>query len=56
MIGYKSLPLAGLTAFIMGLVLTMQLHPAMAHMLQQDMHSPARLDDSVEQMKNIVHD
>jgi phospholipid/cholesterol/gamma-HCH transport system permease protein len=28
-IGYKSLPLAGLTAFIMGLVLTMQLHPTM---------------------------
>jgi phospholipid/cholesterol/gamma-HCH transport system permease protein len=28
-IGYKSLPLVGLTAFIMGLVLTMQLRPAM---------------------------
>lgn len=30
-IGYKSLPLAGLTAFIMGLVLTMQLHPSMVY-------------------------
>jgi phospholipid/cholesterol/gamma-HCH transport system permease protein len=30
-IGYKSLPLAGLTAFIMGLVLTMQLHPTMVY-------------------------
>ncbi len=29
-IGYKSLPLIGLTAFIMGLVLTMQLRPSMA--------------------------
>jgi phospholipid/cholesterol/gamma-HCH transport system permease protein len=28
-IGYKSLPLIGLTAFIMGLVLTMQLRPTM---------------------------
>ena len=28
-IGYKSLPLVGLTAFIMGLVLTMQLRPTM---------------------------
>jgi phospholipid/cholesterol/gamma-HCH transport system permease protein len=28
-IGYKSLPLIGLTGFIMGLVLTMQLRPAM---------------------------
>jgi phospholipid/cholesterol/gamma-HCH transport system permease protein len=28
-IGYKSFPLVGLTAFIMGLVLTMQLRPAM---------------------------
>jgi len=28
-IGYKSLPLVGLTAFILGLVLTMQLHPSM---------------------------
>lgn len=30
-VGYKSLPLASLTAFIMGLVLTMQLHPTMVH-------------------------
>ena len=30
-IGYKSLPLTGLTAFIMGLVLTMQLHPSMIY-------------------------
>lgn len=30
-VGYKSLPLAGLTAFIMGLVLTMQLHPTMVY-------------------------
>lgn len=30
-IGYKSLPLAALTAFIMGLVLTMQLHPTMVY-------------------------
>ncbi len=30
-IGYKSLPLTGLTAFIMGLVLTMQLHPSMVY-------------------------
>ena len=30
-IGYKSMPLAGLTAFIMGLVLTMQLHPTMVY-------------------------
>ncbi|WP_276482281.1 MlaE family ABC transporter permease [Paraflavitalea pollutisoli] len=29
LIGYKSLPLIGLTAFIMGLVLTMQLRPSM---------------------------
>lgn len=29
MIGYKSFPLVGLTGFIMGLVLTMQLRPAM---------------------------
>lgn len=29
-IGYKSLPLIGLTAFIMGVVLTMQLRPSMA--------------------------
>jgi phospholipid/cholesterol/gamma-HCH transport system permease protein len=29
-IGYKSLPLVGLTAFIMGLVLTLQLRPSMA--------------------------
>lgn len=29
LIGYKSLPLAGLTGLIMGLVLTMQLHPTM---------------------------
>ena len=29
-IGYKSLPLIGLTAFIMGLVITMQLRPSMA--------------------------
>lgn len=29
-IGYKSLPLIGLTAFIMGIVLTMQLRPTMA--------------------------
>src|SRR5687768_16126657 len=28
-IGYKSLPLIGMTAFIMGLVLTMQLRPSM---------------------------
>ncbi len=28
-IGYKSMPLVGLTAFIMGLVLTMQLRPSM---------------------------
>ena len=28
-IGYKSLPLVGLTSFIMGLVLTMQLRPSM---------------------------
>ncbi|MBK9982247.1 MAG: ABC transporter permease [Saprospiraceae bacterium] len=28
-VGYKSLPLIGLTAFIMGLVLTMQLRPSM---------------------------
>ncbi|MEO5905183.1 MAG: ABC transporter permease, partial [Saprospiraceae bacterium] len=28
-IGYKSLPLIGMTAFIMGLVLTMQLSPSM---------------------------
>ena len=28
-IGYKSLPLVGLTGFIMGLVLTMQLRPSM---------------------------
>ena len=28
-IGYRSLPLVGLTAFIMGLVLTMQLRPSM---------------------------
>jgi phospholipid/cholesterol/gamma-HCH transport system permease protein len=28
-IGYKSLPLVGLTAFIMGLVLTMQLRPSL---------------------------
>jgi phospholipid/cholesterol/gamma-HCH transport system permease protein len=31
MIGYKSLPLVGLTAFILGLVLTMQLRPSMVH-------------------------
>jgi phospholipid/cholesterol/gamma-HCH transport system permease protein len=30
-IGYKSLPLTGLTAFIIGLVLTMQLHPTMVY-------------------------
>jgi phospholipid/cholesterol/gamma-HCH transport system permease protein len=30
-IGYKSLPLVGLTAFIMGLVLTMQLRPSMVN-------------------------
>ena len=30
-IGYRSMPLAGLTAFIMGLVLTMQLHPTMVY-------------------------
>ncbi|WP_324496675.1 ABC transporter permease [Haliscomenobacter sp.] len=30
-IGYKSLPLIGLTAFIIGLVLTMQLHPTMVY-------------------------
>jgi phospholipid/cholesterol/gamma-HCH transport system permease protein len=30
-IGYNSLPLVGLTAFIMGLVLTMQLRPSMLH-------------------------
>lgn len=30
-IGYKSLPLAALTAFIMGIVLTMQLHPTMVY-------------------------
>ncbi len=30
-IGYKSLPLVGMTAFIMGLVLTMQLRPSMVH-------------------------
>jgi len=30
-IGYKSLSLVGLTAFIMGLVLTMQLRPSMVH-------------------------
>lgn len=30
-IGYKSLPLAALTAFIMGLVLTMQLRPTMVY-------------------------
>jgi phospholipid/cholesterol/gamma-HCH transport system permease protein len=29
-VGYKSLPLIGLTAFIMGIVLTMQLRPSMA--------------------------
>lgn len=29
LIGYKSLPLVGLTAFIMGLVLTMQLRPSL---------------------------
>lgn len=29
LVGYKSLPLIGLTAFIMGLVLTMQLRPSM---------------------------
>ena len=28
-IGYKSLPLVGLTGFIMGLVLTMQLRPSL---------------------------
>jgi phospholipid/cholesterol/gamma-HCH transport system permease protein len=30
-IGYKSLPLVGLTAFIMGLVLTMQLRPTLVY-------------------------
>ncbi len=30
-VGYKSLPLVGLTAFIMGLVLTMQLRPTMVY-------------------------
>jgi phospholipid/cholesterol/gamma-HCH transport system permease protein len=30
-IGYKSFPLVGLTAFIMGLVLTIQLRPSMVH-------------------------
>lgn len=30
-IGYQSLPLVGLTAFIIGLVLTMQLRPSMIH-------------------------
>jgi phospholipid/cholesterol/gamma-HCH transport system permease protein len=30
-VGYKSFPLAGLTAFIMGMVLTMQLHPTMVN-------------------------
>jgi phospholipid/cholesterol/gamma-HCH transport system permease protein len=30
LVGYKSLPLIGLTAFIMGLVLTMQLRPTLA--------------------------
>lgn len=30
-VGYKSLPLAALTAFIIGLVLTMQLHPSMVY-------------------------
>ncbi|MBL7802109.1 MAG: ABC transporter permease [Saprospiraceae bacterium] len=30
-VGYKSLPLVGLTAFIMGLVLTMQLQPTMVY-------------------------
>lgn len=29
LIGYKSLPLIGLTGFIMGLVLTMQLRPSL---------------------------
>jgi phospholipid/cholesterol/gamma-HCH transport system permease protein len=31
LIGYQSLPLVGLTAFIIGLVLTMQLRPSMIH-------------------------
>jgi phospholipid/cholesterol/gamma-HCH transport system permease protein len=31
LVGYKSLPLIGLTAFIMGLVLTMQLRPSMVN-------------------------
>src|SRR5579859_7922084 len=30
-IGYKSFPLVGLTGFIMGLVLTMQLRPSLVH-------------------------
>jgi len=29
-------------------------HPAMVHMLQQDMYSPAHLDDSVGQLHHIV--
>jgi hypothetical protein len=33
-----------------------RLHPAMVAMLQQDMHLPARLDSSVEQMRAIVSD
>jgi flagellum-specific ATP synthase len=31
-------------------------HPAMVAMLQQDMHLPARLDESVEQLHHIVGD
>src|SRR5690606_31926343 len=33
---------------------SVRLHPGMVAMLQQDMHIPARLDESIQQLQNLV--
>ncbi|MDI1260794.1 flagellar protein export ATPase FliI [Aquabacterium sp.] len=56
----KAKDLIQLGAYVPGhdrdLDLAVNLHPAMVAMLQQDMHLPALLDDSVEQLRHIVSD
>jgi flagellum-specific ATP synthase len=54
----KARDLIQLGAYVPGgdhdLDMAVRAHPAMVHMLQQDMYSPAHLDDSVGQLHHIV--
>ena len=54
----KARDLIQLGAYVPGhdrdLDMAVKQHPAMVAMLQQDMHLPARLEESVQQMQHIV--